>query len=341
MGEFLKIEFLRPEFLLLACLAAPVFFMLLREAKFGRYFRRPAPGARTRTIAPFAVLRALSGATLLVALACVVADPRYPIVKRSEIRQGTDIVFVFDISKSMLAEDLSPNRLEAAKSVLQKFVQDRPGDRFGLVVFAGKPFVISPLTSDVEAFVSLLSRVTTDTIRQEFPGFSGTNIGEGLLLASESLSGSTGDKNLVLVTDGEANMGIDPKPVAKFLAERKVKVHSVGIGDPKGIDLFVTDKRTGTKVYFRGNDGNPIRAIVDSELLAFLSTTTSGIFASSKDAAGLAKIFDAIDSATKKPVSVETVKRYATAKFPFLVLASLALLSLSLLAVRISDDPSA
>lgn len=125
--------------------------------------------------------------------------------------------------------------------------------------------------------------MTTDSIRQELPGFSGTNIGEGLLLASESLSGATGDKNLVLVTDGEANMGIDPKPVAKFLAERGVKIHSVGIGDPEGIDLYVTDKRSGEKIYFKGSDGNPIRAVVDSELLAFLSSTTSGIFASSKD----------------------------------------------------------
>lgn len=96
----------------------------------------------------------------------------------------------------------------------------------------------------MEAFSTILSKVTTDSVRQEIPGFSGTNIGEGLLLASESLSGATGDKNVILVTDGEANVGVDPRPVAKLLQEKGVKVHSVGIGDPGGIDLFVTDKRT-------------------------------------------------------------------------------------------------
>lgn len=178
------------------------------------------------------------------------ADPRYPYVKTTENKEGTDIVFVFDISKSMLAEDLSPNRLEAAKRVLANFVAKRDGDRFGLVIFAGKPFLLSPLTSDAEAFTAILSKVTTDSIRQEIPGLSGTNIGEGLLLASESLSGTTGDKNVVLVTDGEANVGIDPKPVAKLMSERKVKIHSIGIGDPKGIDLYVTDKTSGQKTYF-------------------------------------------------------------------------------------------
>lgn len=79
---------------------------------------------------------------------------------------------MFDISKSMLAEDLAPNRLEAAKRVLANFVAKRDGDRFALVVFAGKPFLLAPLTGDTEAFLAILSKVTTDTIRQELPGFS-------------------------------------------------------------------------------------------------------------------------------------------------------------------------
>ncbi len=77
------------------------------------------------------------------------------------------------------------------------------------------------------------------------------------------------------MTDGEANVGIDPKPVAKLMAEKNVKIHSIGIGDPEGIDLFVTDKVTGEKDYMRSIDGTIIRAIVDTDLMAFISTTTS------------------------------------------------------------------
>lgn len=258
-----------------------------------------------------------------------------------EKRDGTDIVFVFDISKSMLAEDIVPNRMDAAKRVLANFVAKRQGDRFGLVIFAGKPFLLSPLTSDLEAFSAILSKVTTDSIHQEIPGLSGTNIGEALLLASETLTGTTSDKNVVLVTDGEANVGIDPKPVAKFLAERNVKIHSIGIGDPKGIDLYVTDKTTGEKTFFLGPDGKPIRAILDAELMAFISTTTSGTFANASDAAGLEKIFDALDRATKKESTMETVKRYSSAKMPFLLLVALSLLGFALMAGKVSDDPSA
>lgn len=240
----------------------------------------------------------------------------------------------------MLAEDLVPNRLEAAKRVLASFVSKREGDAFGLIVFAGKPFLLSPLTTDSEAFSAILSKVTTDSIRQEIPGLSGTNIGDAVLLGAETLSGATGDKNLVLVTDGEANMGIDPKPVAKFLAENGAKVHSVGIGDPKGIDLFVTDKATGQKQYFMGPDGKPIRAIVDAELLAFVSSTTSGTFANASDVAGLEKIFEALDRSTKKETTVEVVKRYSSAKMPFLLLCAFSLLVFAISAKRVSDDPS-
>lgn len=199
---------------------------------------------------------------------------------------------------------------------------------------------MSPLTADAEAFSAILSKVTTDSIRQEIPGLSGTNIGDGILLGAETLSGSTGDKNVVLVTDGEANMGIDPKPVAKFLAERGVKVHSIGIGDPKGIDLYVTDKVTGQKQYFIGPDGKPIRAIVDAELMAFISTTTSGTFANASDVAGLENVFEALDRSTKKETTVETVKRYSSAKMPFLLLSALFLLVFAISAKRVSDDPS-
>lgn len=187
-----NVEFLRPEFLFAVLLAVPVFFLVLREARFGRYFRvgkGSMEGERSkRSVFSLAVVQSLFAALAVIAMAAVLADPRHPFVREVEQKEGTDIVFVLDISKSMLAEDLLPNRIEVAKKVIADFVSKREGDRFGLVIFAGKPFLLSPLTSDLEAYSAILSKVTTDSVRQEIPGLSGTNIGEGLLLASESLS---------------------------------------------------------------------------------------------------------------------------------------------------------
>ena len=120
----------------------------------------------------------------------------------------------------MLADDIAPNRLERAKEVLISFLREESVDRYGLVIFAGKAFILSPLTTDTRALQSSLSTVTTDTIKQFLPGLSGTNIGDALLagelLESDIATGST----LILITDGRANIGIDPRTAARVLAPR-------------------------------------------------------------------------------------------------------------------------
>lgn len=252
--------------------------------------------------------------------ALALADPRH---ERSEVRtktHGIDIAIVLDLSKSMLAEDVLPNRMEAAKGVIADFVVGRKGDRFALVAFAGKPFLLSPLTDSKETFAAVLSKISTDSIHQEIPGLSGTDIGDGLLLATDALSGSVREKTIVLVTDGEANVGVDPKPVAKFAADNGIKIFSVGIGDPKGIDLFVTDRKSGEKQYFIGPDGKPIHAVVDEELLKYLSNVSGGGYGLAKDAEALRALFKKIDEVTKRPVETVTEERFTDAKGPFLIL---------------------
>jgi Ca-activated chloride channel family protein len=180
---------------------------------------------------------------------CILANP-VSISNRTDIsKKGIDIAIVFDISKSMLAEDIKPNRIEAAKKVMSDFVSRFTSDRLAIVLFAGKPFLSTPLTFDYTALVDAVERMTTDSIRQDIPGLSGTAMGDGLLVALDTLKRNGNDtanrerkKVIIVLTDGEANMGINPTIVAKLAKEQNVKIYTLGIGDPSGTELYVTSK---------------------------------------------------------------------------------------------------
>jgi Ca-activated chloride channel homolog len=180
---------------------------------------------------------------------CILANP-VSVSNRTDIsKKGIDIAIVFDISKSMLAEDIKPNRIEAAKKVMSDFVSRFTSDRLAIVLFAGKPFLSTPLTFDYTALVDAVERMTTDSIRQDIPGLSGTAMGDGLLVALDTLKGNGNDtanrerkKVIIVLTDGEANMGINPTIVAKLAKEQNVKIYTLGIGDPSGTELYVTSK---------------------------------------------------------------------------------------------------
>lgn len=118
---------------------------------------------------------------------CILADPVSSSTRTDVSKKGIDIAIVFDISKSMLAEDIKPNRIEAAKKVMGDFVGRFTSDRLAIVLFAGKPFLSTPLTFDYTALVDAVEQMTTDSIRQDIPGLSGTAMGDGLLVALDTL----------------------------------------------------------------------------------------------------------------------------------------------------------
>ncbi len=311
--------FLFPQALAASLFAIPVFWTVWKSGKYVSYVRNP--GERTfGSGGAFRFVRAAAGAIAVLSAAAILADPRYERTVSERKTEGIDIAFVLDLSKSMLAEDILPNRLEVAKRVIAEFVAKREGDRFGLVAFAGKPFLLSPASPSKTAFSEILLRTTTDSIRQEIPGLSGTAMGDGLLLATDALSGSVREKVAIVLTDGEANVGLDPEPVAKYAAERGIRIFTVGIGDPKGTDLFVTDAATGQKRFFTGPDGKPIRAIVDEPLLRGMAETGSGEYGLAKDAESLARVFDRIDRLTKTETVSVVETRYPPATWPFSVL---------------------
>jgi Ca-activated chloride channel family protein len=185
----------------------------IREARVGtsRWAHR-VPGA----------LRALALAALVVAF----ARPQTGISSENVTTEGIDIVIVLDISSSMLAEDLTPNRLEAAKTVAADFVAGRRNDRIGLVAFAGEAFTQAPLTLDYDVITTLLGELRSGMIAD------GTAVGMGLATAVKRLQASdAASKVAILLTDGRSNVGeIGPVTAGQMAQALGVRVYTIGAG---------------------------------------------------------------------------------------------------------------
>lgn len=243
----------------------------------------------------------------------MLANPVSSSIRTEVSKKGIDIAIVFDISKSMLAEDIKPNRIEAAKRVMSDFVSRFTSDRLAIVLFAGKPFLSTPLTFDYTALVDTVEQMTTDSIRQDIPGLSGTAMGDGLLVALDTLKGDEKDsanrerqKVIIVLTDGEANMGINPTIVAKLAKEQGVKIYTLGIGDPAGTELYVTD-RFGEKQYFLDQIGKPIRATLDEKMLTSIADITGGGYYNAKDEDSLTEVFKELEKLTKTEMKTTSV----------------------------------
>ena len=224
-------EFHNPEFLWLLILIplTAVWFFFMRKKETAVLTVSNLKGFRTKnSILPkvkplLAVIRLIALALLIVAL----ARPRNVAVsKKIKANKGIDIVMAIDVSASMLAKDLKPNRLEALKVVATDFVNRRPNDRIGIVVYAGESFTQTPITSD--------KRITKRTISQIKWGQldGGTAIGMGLGSAVNRLKDSEAkSKVIILLTDGVNNSGfVDPKTATELAKGLNIKVYTIGIG---------------------------------------------------------------------------------------------------------------
>lgn len=260
----------------LALAGVPLLVALLFSSRYRVFVSEKLQrGISTRLI----WLRAVVASLVIASLVIVAADPIRTESIRNPLKNGIDILFVLDLSKSMLAEDIAPNRINAGKRVLGQFISKRTNDRVGLIGFAGKPFVFSPLTFDHPGLLAIVNDITVDSIRQEIPGFSGTAMGDAMILATDTIADQPErQKVIVLLTDGEANVGIDPRIANEFLKKTGVTVHTIGIGEAKGTELYTTDAY-GRKQYFMDNQGVPIRASIDEKLLTQIATDNHGVYA--------------------------------------------------------------
>ncbi|MCK5638472.1 MAG: VWA domain-containing protein, partial [Flavobacteriaceae bacterium] len=232
------------------------------------------------------LLRLLAISSLIIAL----ARPRnVEVSKKTKTTRGIDIVMAIDVSASMLARDLKPNRLEALKTVATKFVSKRPNDRIGIVVYAGESFTQTPITSDKTIVKNTIRKIKWGQIND------GTAIGMGLGSAVNRLKDSKAkSKVIILLTDGVNNTGfVDPKTATELAKGLNIKVYTIGLGT-NGTALFPVAKDLNGKLIFRNA---PVE--IDEKLLRFIANETGGKYFRATDNKKLESIYDEINKLEK------------------------------------------
>lgn len=225
----------------------------------------------------------------------ILSAPSYTKTEKKTLYSNKSITLVLDISKSMLADDISPSRLEWAKKVLISFLERESSNQFGLVICAGKAFTLSPLSYDRSAIINIIRNITTDTIKQQLPWLSGTNIGDALLAADKLVRSESGNNTVILITDGRANIGINPITSAEYLHDHKTAIYTIGIGESSGTILSYLDN-DGKRQYFFDEKWEKLRADIDNVMLENIAKTTGGKFFQANDSHLFEKIFDNLSS---------------------------------------------
>ena len=222
---------------------------------------------RSRRVFRFALLM------LGLALAIVsLARPQWGYIYEDVKRKGLDLLFAVDTSRSMLSNDVQPNRLERVKLAAQDLVNQLQGDRVGLIAFAGRAFLQAPLTIDYEAEVESINDLDTKTIPE-----GGTNISEAINLALNTLGKSAaGNRALIIFTDGEELSG-DAAKVAKTAAEAGVRIFTVGVGTPQGSLIPVTSDDGGT-AFVKDSAGQVVKSKLDEKRLHEIAQATGGFY---------------------------------------------------------------
>ena len=252
------------------------------------------------------ILRLLSFLFLTIAL----ARPQNSKVNESINSEGLDIVMSMDISGSMLAEDFKPNRIEAAKKVAQEFIENRPTDRIGLVIFSGESFTQCPLTTDQNVLKEQLLNVKSGLLED------GTAIGMGLATAVERLrSTKTKTKVIILLTDGVNNSGlIDPITALEIAKAYKIRVYTIGVGSEGSAPYPVKDQFGQTSI-----QQMPVQ--IDEALMQRISRETGGKYFRATNNNSLNRIYKDIDKLEKTKIEINSYKRYSELFFPYAFLA--------------------
>lgn len=251
---------------------------------------------------PF-ILRMLTLSLIILALA-------RPQTKNDEQRaegEGIDIILCIDVSGSMTARDFQPNRLEAAKAVAASFVERRPTDRIGIVIFSGESFTLCPLTTDKTVLLSAIRSIRNGLLED------GTAIGAGLSTSVDRLRNSGGKSKVVLLlTDGVNNGGlIDPKTAKEIAKTFAIKVYTVGVGSegyaPQPINTPLGVVMEKQKVN------------IDEKLMTEIAVETGGKYFRAKDNESLNTIYATIDKLEKSKVEIINTIRFQEKFYPFVI----------------------
>ena len=315
-------EFVNKEYLLLLLLLIPyiIWYLLYRKKSeptmqmSDTFAYRYAPKSlRQRLVWLPALLRMIT----FVLVVLVLARPQTHDSWGKRTSEGIDIMLAMDVSTSMLAQDLKPNRIEAAKSVAAEFISGRPDDNIGLSIFAGEAFTQCPMTTDHMSLLTLLKDVRTDIAERGLIE-DGTAIGMGLANAVSRLKDSkTKSKVVILLTDGSNNMGdISPLTAAQIAKSMGIRVYTIAVGSKAPYPMQVG----GTIQYVN------VRVDVDVNTLKEIANTADGQFYRATNTAELKKIYQDIDKLEKTKMEVKKFSKHYEAYQPFAIAAVLCLL---------------
>ena len=319
---FETVEFLNKElFWMLLLLPIALLWYVLKQNKQTAELKISSIKGFKKSSSIWSKLRHLLFALRLIALALLItalARPRtVDVSTKTKTTRGIDIVMSIDVSASMLAKDLRPNRLEALKEVAADFIEGRPNDRIGLVEYAGEAYTKTPITSDKSIVQRSLRDIKYNTIIE-----GGTAIGMGLATSVNRLKDSRAkSKVIILLTDGVNNSGfIDPKIASELAVEYGIKVYTIGLGT-NGMALSpVAINPNGTFKYGRQ------QVEIDEKLLEEIADVTGGKYFRATNNKKLAEIYNEINKLEKTEIEEKKYYNYEEKYRPFILIAGLLLL---------------
>lgn len=308
--------FKNPEYLFFLLLLLPMIFWYLRKIRKADASIQISSVAMLKKNIPTMKLKCRHVPFLLRILALTmlifaIARPQSSNNWRTENREGIDIMMALDVSGTMLAEDLRPDRLEAAKSVATDFIKSRPNDNIGLVVFAAESFTQCPITADHQVLINLFGGIKYGIIED------GTAIGLGLANAVNRIKESKAkSKVVILLTDGSNNRGdIAPITAAEIAKTFGIRVYAIGVGSEGVINMPV---QTPFGVRYQ-----QIKSEFDEETLKKIAKITDGQYFRATDNAQLRAIYQEIDQLEKTKISVQEFSNKMELFFIFALLAFL------------------
>ena len=250
----------------------------------------------------------------LVMIIIAIARPRSSTEMERIDTEGIDIVLAMDVSTSMLARDLTPDRISASKDIAIEFISQRPSDRMGIVVFAGESFTQCPLTTDRATLINLMKEVQTDLIED------GTAIGNGLATAVARMKDSDARSRVViLLTDGVNNRGeISPQMAAEIAKTYGIRVYTIGVGK-EGMAPYPVMTPWGVEV-------QNVKVEIDEALLSDIAQSTGGRYFRATDNTKLAEIYSEINKMAKAKTTVDSFPVYKELYGLYALLALIAVL---------------
>ncbi len=258
----------------------------------------------------------------LVLLVIMLARPQFGTKVETRTRQGIEAVIALDVSNSMLAEDVAPNRLEKAKMLISKMVDEMVDDKIGLLVFAGDAFIQLPITSD---YVS--AKMFLDPISPEMVAVQGTDIRNVIELASNSFTANEkSTKAIFIITDGEDNEG-GAVEAAKEAAAKGIRVYMLGIGSPNGAPIPLP----GTTHYMKDNTGNTVMSRLNETMCREIAAAGNGAYIYVDNSSSAQSALQGyVDKLAKQDVESTIFSEYDE-QFPAFALLALILLVLDIL----------